>query len=417
MSGRVLLSDRFPLRRSTALTEYRNDVWLPWAYGRVTVPGVEINSAGTDFLLADHAIVGVLSVKVDGAETNAWELDQRIDDTGKVQAVLRLGTKPERLAVTIAGKPDPYTGALLEHPADIAADILAECGWTVPAMAFDALRADLDDVEIAGLINTAQSLRAVITGIMHSVDADWSAAPLKAWTWTSAEPIATIDHRNCPNAEAVSQHDDVFNTLNLTYGTDYAQNAPTGALTLRALDVLADQGEIVSTLNLPWIRRTRDALRIGSQVLQRRARAQWAYSLPLPRTLSIAPGDVLDIQHPWLPALPAFAVGADIDEDGQRIDAIAWTGHVPTIEVVGRGALVDADASEQISITYVDGVATFTILDELGAPLAGAQVTLETVATRVTDQNGRAQFATPRGVYTLLISASGFEDQEMEVEI
>ena len=68
-------------------------------------------------------------------------------------------------------------------------------------------------------------------------------------------------------------------------------------------------------------------------------------------------------------------------------------------------------------MTYRDGVATFTIQDDAGQPMAGAAVTLDGLYTANTDASGKVQFRTPRGAHTLTVRMPGFADITLEVVV
>jgi hypothetical protein len=120
-----LLSDPLPLRASTDLPSYRADALLPWVYGTVTLAPLAWDEAGLEWLLADHPIAAVHRVTLEGAEIDGWALVQPLDATGHTVALLRLtspaGTAP---AVSLSGRMHPTTGAVIQHPADIADDLL-----------------------------------------------------------------------------------------------------------------------------------------------------------------------------------------------------------------------------------------------------------------------------------------------------
>ena len=61
----------------------------PYFFGFVLSP-VPLDVAGQEWLVADHPIVGIERVTVDGKPTTGWQLQQRLDDTGHPIAVLRL---------------------------------------------------------------------------------------------------------------------------------------------------------------------------------------------------------------------------------------------------------------------------------------------------------------------------------------
>ena len=120
-----LLSDPLPLRVAADLPRYRTEAAarvLPWVYGRVTLSPVPLDDAGLEWLVADHPVVAVEAVRSAGKALDGWQLVQRLDETGRAIATVRLTRAPEaELAAQVVGRRDDTSGALLEHPAAIAA--------------------------------------------------------------------------------------------------------------------------------------------------------------------------------------------------------------------------------------------------------------------------------------------------------
>jgi hypothetical protein len=412
-----LLSDRLPLRRSIVWPQYRADVILPWVYGRVTLAPLPLDDAGLVWLLADHPIVGVTAVRDGATPVSGWQLVQHLDPLGEPIAELRLTSKPKNtLAVDLIGRRHAVTGAVLEHPADLAEHLLTACGWTLPAGAFDALRDRYPGVILGGVLDTDLTLRAAVSLVLGSIDADWGAAPLRAWV-DGAPTRLTLTAHDCQTATATATHDGLCNVLRVAYGYDWAVGSPRGSLTLRAPDVLADQGEIQADLDLPWVRTARDALALATVALQQRARPRWEVTLDLPLGTAYAPGQRVTLAHPWVPAGEVVITRVDRRASSQTLTAERRAGAVPRVELISRGARLDAAAEEALTVSYRDGVATFTILSELGQPLAGASVTLDDTDTRTTDQQGRVQFVTARGSHALIVVAAGYAPLEVEVTV
>lgn len=413
-----LLSDPIPLRRASVLPGYREDVVLPWAFGRVTLAPVALDAAGLEWLVADHPIVEVTAVRVGGSLVTGWQLVQQLDATGTAVARLRLTQPPDGdLAVTVVGRRHPVTGAVLEHPADIAEELLRTCGWSVPVDAFAALRDAYPDVVLGGVLDQALTVREAVSRVLGSVDAEWSAYPLRAFTARPGDPMAVLTPATCSTASAEATHASLANALRVTYGYDWAEGEPRGSLTVRALEVLADQGELAHDLDLPWVRTARDALALAAAALERRARPLWSLRLEVAASPRYQPGDTLTLDHPWVPSGPVMITTVDHAPTGQTLTARRWAGAPPRVELVARGARLDAAGEEAIQVNYRDGVATFTVLDDLGNPLANAAVTLDGAQTRTTDRSGLVQFTTPRGAHTLLIVATGYATQELEVVV
>lgn len=93
-----LLSDLLPLRVAADLPRYRADAArrvLPWVYGRVTLAPVPLDDAGLEWLVADHPVVAVESVRSAGKALDGWQLVQRLDETGRAIATIRLTRTPE----------------------------------------------------------------------------------------------------------------------------------------------------------------------------------------------------------------------------------------------------------------------------------------------------------------------------------
>jgi hypothetical protein len=80
-------------------------------------------------------------------------------------------------------------------------------------------------------------------------------------------------------------------------------------------------------------------------------------------------------------------------------------------------ALNELSADAGIRVAYRDGVATFTVLDFAGDPLANASVTLDGMLTRTTDRLGTVQFTTSRGLHGLLVVAAGYASMELDVNV
>jgi hypothetical protein len=134
--------------------------------------------------------------------------------------------------------------------------------------------------------------------------------------------------------------------------------------------------------------------------------------------VQLAAGDTVALAHPRIPAGDALVLSTALDRsrDALAIAAELSVGPVPRIELVQRGTAVDA-ATRQDSVTYRDGVATFSVTDDTGAPLAGASVTLDGMHTRETDRLGKVQFRTTRGAHTLDVWMAGYAPFRLEVVV
>lgn len=416
-----LLSDPIALRRSIVLPEYVADTILPWIYGRVTLAPVRLDAAGYEWLVADHPIVGVSRVLVGGLAVAGWQLIQTLDATGHAISKIRLTTAPksgESVAVSVIGRRHAQTGAVLEHPADIVESLLEEHGWTVSADAFRVLRERFPGLSLGGVFDRATTLRAAVTTVLASVDAEWSAAPLLAWLSSQpAAPLWTATPALVDEASAESTHEDLATRLAVSFAQDWAAGAPAFSLLVAAPERIAEVGVLEATLDLPWVRTARDALAIASQILQRRARPSWTITLSVGDGGGLLPGDAVTLAHPWIPRGVATISRIARSADRYTITLILAAGSAPRIELVSRGERVETAGVDPLRVVYQDGVAAFTILNDLGDPLAGASVSLDGAETRTTDRLGQVQFTTTRGTHTLLVVAAGYAPFEMEVVV
>lgn len=420
MSAR-LLSDPLPLRRALELPQYREDVILPWVYGRATLTPVALDATALEYLVADHPIVGVTAVEVGGLAISGWQLTQALDSTGHPIAKIRLTTAPksgEAVAVSLIGRRHPQTGAVIEHPADIAEDLLRASGWAVDASAFEALRDAFPGLALGGVIAERMTVRAAVSALMDNLGAEWSASPLRAWLPDlMPDALSTLTPAGVDDASAESTHDAIATRLVVSFAQDWAAGSARASLTIEAPQSVETFGPIEADLSLPWVRTARDALAIASARLQRLARPLWTFTVTAAPGSDWRPGDALMLAHHWVPPGAAMITRITTTAERRTLTLARPAGPVPRVELARRGSLIDMAGADPLKITYRDGVATFTILTELGDPLAGASVSLDGAQTRSTDRRGQVQFATTRGAHTLLVVASGYEPFEMEVVV
>lgn len=419
-----LLSDPLPLRPVAALSSWRSEAgerWLPWVYGRATLRPVPLDAGGREWLVADHPIVSVERVTVEGRIIDGWQLVQRLDDAARPIAVLRLTQAPQSgqsPAVTVVGRRHADTGAALEHPADIAADLLRQCGWALSADAFQGLRDAWPGIVLGLVIDNPQRVREALSAVIEPLGAWWRTDPPRAGQRTPAAPSAQIDAMLAEQIRARAESAPLATVATVRYGYDWAEGAPRGALSLTAPEAVQAWGAIETTIDLPALRTARDALAIGSAQLGRLARPLWRIDATVPARMQIQAGDTVRIAHPRMPAGAALVLSTALDRGAGtlQISAELPAGEAPRVELALRATATDPDVRDD-RITYRDGTATFTITDDTGAPLAGAAVTLDGQEMRNADRLGRVQFRTTRGAHTLEVYMAGFAPFSMEVVV
>lgn len=418
-----LLSDLLPLRVAADLPRYRADAArrvLPWVYGRVTLAPVPLDDAGLEWLVADHPVVAVESVRSAGKALDGWQLVQRLDETGRAIATIRLTRAPEGdLAVQVVGRRDDTSGALLEHPAAIAADLLRRCGWSPAADAFQGLRDDFPGLALGMVFAERETrLRGAIAQVIEPLGAVWVADPPAARRRTIGAPMATLTVLNVERISAEATAGELATVARAAFGYDWAIGGARQAVTVSAPDAVQAYGRLEVELDMGAVRTARDALSIAQARLAMMARPGWTLRATVDAYLAIAPGDTVAVDHPRVPAGSALALSTARDRSRGTLEIVAWmpAGSAPRIEMIQRALAVDA-ASPDDSVTYKDGVATFTITDAGGNPLASAAVTLDSQETRETDAQGRVQFRAERGAHTLDVYLAGYAPFSFEVVV
>lgn len=418
-----LLSDPLPLRVAADLPRYRAEAAarvLPWVYGRVTLSPVPLDDAGLEWLVADHPVVAVEAVRSAGKALDGWQLVQRLDETGRAIATVRLTRAPEaELAVQVVGRRDDTSGALLEHPAAIAADLLRRCGWSPAADAFQGLRDDFPGLAL-GLVFAERetALRAAIGQVIEPLGAVWFADPPTARRRALGVPVATLDVRVVDQVTAEASAGDLATVARAAFAYDWAANGARQSVTVQAPDAVREFGLLEAEMDLGGVRTARDALAIARARLADLARPSWTIRATVDGGLQVERGESVTMAHPRAPAGAALVLSTARDRARGTLELVLWmpAGAAPRIEMTQRAQAVDA-ARPDDSVTFRDGVATFTISDPGGNPLAGAAVTLDGQDTRETDAQGRVQFKTQRGAHTLDVYLAGYAPFSIEVMV
>ena len=418
----LLLADPLPLRRGVDLPQYRTDRMLPWVYGRVWMSPVPLDAAGLLWLVADHPVTAIERVTVAGAAVDGWQLVQQVDAAGQAVALLRLTRPPKdggAVAVRLLGRRHPATGATIEHPADIAADLLRQCGWRVPPDAFQGLREAYPALALGLVFDTAMPLRDAIAAVIEPIGAVWAADRLQAGPRRASAPVAMLD---AAAAERVSARavGELASVARVSYAYDWATGIARESLVLEAPEAIERYGRMTIDIALPAVRTARDALGIGSALLADRARPQWQIDITVGGAdTPIDAGDTIALAHPRIPAGNALVTATARERARDMLELTAWlpAGAAPRVVMVRRGLMVDAERTAPAAVVFRDGVATFTVTDDAGTPLAGAAVALDGQEMRNTDRFGRVQFKTSRGAHTLSVYMNGYSPFQLEVTV
>ena len=423
MAAPLLYSDNLPLRRVEDLPLYRAEVsgrMLPWVFGRATVNPVPLDLAGAEWLVADHPISGIDRVTIGGLPTQGWQLVQQLDATGSPISVVRLAqpTTAQPVAVTVAGRRHPQTGELLSTPAAIVRELLRLCGHNEPRDAWAGLDEHYGQTALGIVFSDETTLRAAIAAVVEPLGAMWR--PSWATRRAPGQPVATLDKSVVESISARTDNTTLHTTARVAYAFDWAANGARSAMNIAAPQAVRVWGDLPLQIDLPAVRTARDALAIASARLAAAARPLWVLEAEVSeRAGDLREGMTVLINHPHAPAGLAVLTAVSRDREAGRytLQAEMFATGAPRVELVRRGSALVATPTQSAPITYRDGVATFTILDDLGQPMAGAVVTLDGLLSANTDASGQVQFRTTRGAHTLTVRMPGFAELVLEVVV
>lgn len=420
-----MLTNPVPLRTTAQLSFFDSPASLPRVYGRVTLSPIKYRKDGRQWLLADHAIQGVDSVKWAGKAYQSWDAVNWKDDNGHSIALLETfdTIEPEDLTVTVRGL-TASDGSLVQNPADIVYDVLAFSGVSITRSQLDAFRTETQGMLLSGVVDgSEQTLRSQIDDILLSVGAVWSLGmPRIARLWpatlSSTEPYyLTLSALDIDSVESEADSAELVTALRVKYAYDHYQGEFTKSLLLEAPLQIRKYGRVERELEFNWTSDDRQAVAVAKRYLQYWSRPVWRSTLTLSSEAATEtpPGVVVSVSHPYLPTTGALlTVGASVDIlAGQTtIETEAAYGSAPTVTLVQTSEQF-ADIEQTLFSEFQNDVATIQALSSsTGLPLPGATVTLNGI-TRTADSNGVATFNIAPGVYQLRIEASGEDTIEI----
>lgn len=417
------LTAPLPVRSTAELGGWRSDSTarhLPWVFGRVSLAPIPLDAEGREWLVADHAIAAIDAVRADDKELEGWELAHRSDAAGRVQALLRLARPSAApLAVRATGLRDADSGALIEHPAAILRHLARRAGLPTLGTDYAGLERDYPALALGWVLDSPLTLADAARQLLAPLGAMWHGRAAGRQT-PAALPRAILQRRQLdPNGLAAEAHaDGLAHRLDVRWGRDYASGQDRGVVRLAAPG--ADSDTPALEWSAPMLRTARAALDVGRAILQDAARPAWRLTLPLTDYApSLAIGDTVEIDHPWLPRGLALvdALERDLATGARTLAATLRTGQPPAVDLLGQAQALDPARPEPQAVLYKDGVATIPVTDEHGNPLPGATVTLDGLYSANTNARGEVSFTTSRGPHTLTVYAAGYQPFELGITL
>lgn len=418
-----LLSEPVPLRSSRDLGDFSEDAPLAHRYGdlrEARFPCVRLSE--TRYHVADHPFE-VDRVFVDEERTEGFEARLESDDAGRTWTVLVFASPiaaNQEVTATGTGKRDPRTGALIENPADLLSDVAAIAGIE---LSFPVLRAQAaaEGLRLAGSVDSGRSVRAWLDEIAASCGAIWTPWGGCLYPAPAAGPVLDLDRYAAGELDDPrATIDDSADVLRVAYDRSDATGRAQHALELAASPALF--GGVVVERVFPWLRHPANAETVGRRILGRMAARRYAVSFNVNRH-DLRPGDFVRLVDSPEWHLPGgdpvvMVLGVEIEADA---GATRVTGETvlsePSLRVAGYSVALADTTEGGVDVTFRNGVATFTVRDEDGRPIAGARVTLDGSAPRTSDDRGIVSFVTVQGPHELLVEVPGFATNRIEFEL
>lgn len=423
------LSDNLPLRTNAVWGGWKDVKVLPWVWGGCTLAPIQYSEDQRTFVLADHPIAGVDQVTRDDVPTAAYAWYNGVDSTGRAVAFLELAqplADGERLAATVRGRMHPDTGHLLQTPAEILHDLLANLARApVQWSDLDDYRTQTQEWVLGGLLDdNAISIRAAVDGLMQSCGGAWSAAmPGIAMAWPAAAdpaaPAQRVDELTATDLQAGTDATGIYTSLRVLYDYDHAAQRYRRAIQLQAPDAIKAYGTLEMEWTAPWLRTPRHAEQLGQRMLSWLARPRWRVTWRQ-SFADVPTGAWVDVTHAISPVHGRHRlVSAELDLSGAQLSCAIESpvGDAPLIETARLSTAFEPVIQPGITVEIANGEIIFTARDEQGNAIAGAAITLDGGLTRIADAAGRVSFPVQRGRHTLRIEAQGYAPAETIVVI
>lgn len=397
-----LYSSEVPLRTTAAWPGFREAVVLPHRYGATAGGLVQYSSDRRTFCWADHPCQSIDAVYVDEQQVYNWTWRNAADAAGQVVCFVEFTEAPKESAALEAhgrAKVSSVTGLLIDSPADVLHDLLANIGGkSITRAQLDPFRRACEraNLSVAGSFADAeQTLQGAAREICASVGALFSPDAVGlAFLHPGGETgpaLETVDLRF--EFTATASLDALCNDLTLQF--DYVDGRPRQAIQMECTSSVAAVGRRPRSVAAPWLTSGRVAASVATRMLQRAARPIWrAEADGVKRPLRI--GDHVAMAHPLLPITGAFPIlsrTTRVQQGTSRISFEMPAGPVPSVALVRLSARLARQQATDIAIEQVGDDYEFQFVDpDSNAPLAQAQVTLNGATTRQADGAGVVRF-------------------------
>lgn len=420
----LLLTETLPLRLTTQLGAFAAEQVLPQRYGDLTRTRFRlIRMTATKFFAADHPMP-ITRAFVGDLETKAFESRTETSGQGDSYAVVEfaapvpLGTECSASGV---GKRNEVTGALIDNPADILADLLALAGrddqwwWQLRAECSAA------GIVLAHSFTSQTTIQDALDVIATSAGAIWCPGMARLYPAAFDGFKIDLDRDSAHGLGVTASLTDTADVLRVRFDYDEVEDRNQSFIQLDASPKRF--GGVVVDVELPAVRAAAVAESIGRRLMGWYAGERYTVTFGTARTEFARPGTWARLtSHPaWPFAADPYVMllRADLDDD-RRFASL--TGEVvvstPTVTLTRHSVGSNSIGSGAVEVDVRNGVATFTVFDDAGKPFPGVYASLDGAAPKKTNAQGQVAFTlAQRGQHTLDLSADGFLPQSLVVTL
>ena len=415
-------SDLLPLRLTTVWGGFRVPKTLPHRYGHTGGELIQYDQQRTLFVWADHACESVDTVLVDGIEISSWAWHNGLDSTGRAVTFVEFSEPQAENAALVArgrGKQHPTTGVLLENPASVIWDILANvAGNTLTEATLQTFATECSalNIQVGGSVEETASLQSTVRSICDSVGAIFSPDARGLCRihpgGTDGLIVETIDRRF--DTTFAAGRSNLVTSLSLSFS--FEAGSAKQSIKAQAPDAIALFGTFEQSKELHWVTSSRVAFAVAVRLLRAYSQPRWAIKSAGIKT-PIRVGDTVNVSHPvCLQTGNAIVVNRTLNLPTSLTDCeLEFTASSSTrVVLVQQSNAFAANEPSSAVLQTIGSERVVTITEETtGEPIGNAAVTLDGQVTRYTDTAGVVEFPVaimPAGMHTLdILTVDGRE--------
>lgn len=414
MTAALLLTDDLPLQLSTQIGAFAEAVPLAQRYGDLRRTRFKlIRMTSTKYIAAGHPMKSITRAFAGNLQTKAF--DTFVESAGGVTYQVVEFAAPVPIGTDCfasgEGKLNATTGALIENPADIMADLLLIAGRTDPW--FGQLRAEASaaSITLAGSFDTVEPIRTALDRVIDSCGGIWCPGMSRLYPAPFEGFRIDLDQFNAHDLVVSASITDTADIARVAFDYDDAEGKNQSFIQLEASP--QRYGGKVVDVALPLVRSAGTAEAIGRRVLGWYAGLRCDVNLNTDAGEFVRPGTwALLSSHPQWPFDddPMLMITTALRSrtlNTARVTAEALLS-TPTITLTKHSLGSDSIGTGGVEVEVRNGFATFTLLDNDDKPLVGAYVSLDGAAPKKTDGQGQVVFTTTAGAHELAVEAAGF---------